>query len=109
MRYDYNAPEQLPAALHGTFDCVVIDPPFITREVWAKYAQAAKLLLQPGGEAGDTRLLVPRGRQPGRGSLRPLECQCSDDWVYGGAHGGRHATGRQPVRGAGPLHRGRRR
>lgn len=50
VRYDYNAPEQLPAALHGTFDCVVIDPPFITREVWAKYAQAAKLLLQPGGK-----------------------------------------------------------
>ncbi len=53
VRYDYNAPEQLPAALHGTFDCVVIDPPFITREVWEKYVQAAKLLLQPGGEAGD--------------------------------------------------------
>ena len=26
---------------------VVIDPPFITREVWEKYAAAARLLLKP--------------------------------------------------------------
>ena len=25
---------------------VVIDPPFITREVWEKYAEAAKILLK---------------------------------------------------------------
>jgi hypothetical protein len=25
---------------------VVIDPPFITREVWEKYAEAAKMLLK---------------------------------------------------------------
>ena len=28
---------------------VVIDPPFITREVWEKYADCAKLLLNQGG------------------------------------------------------------
>jgi len=28
---------------------VVIDPPFITREVWEKYAQCAKILLKPEG------------------------------------------------------------
>ena len=28
---------------------VVIDPPFITREVWEKYAAAAKRLLRPDG------------------------------------------------------------
>ena len=28
---------------------VVIDPPFITREVWEKYAAAARLLLKPDG------------------------------------------------------------
>ncbi|GFR41785.1 hypothetical protein Agub_g2547 [Astrephomene gubernaculifera] len=50
VRYDFNAPELLPPHLHGAFDCVVIDPPFITREVWDKYAQAARLLLQPGGK-----------------------------------------------------------
>ncbi|GIL83818.1 hypothetical protein Vretimale_10472 [Volvox reticuliferus] len=49
VRYDFNVPENLPVHLHGAFDCVVIDPPFITREVWDKYAQAARLLLQPGG------------------------------------------------------------
>ncbi len=26
---------------------IVIDPPFITREVWDKYAEASKLLLKP--------------------------------------------------------------
>jgi hypothetical protein len=30
--------------LHA-FDCVVIDPPFITEEVWRAYADTAKLLL----------------------------------------------------------------
>lgn len=49
-KYDFNKPEELPQALHGTFDCVVIDPPFITREVWEKYTQAAKILLKPGGK-----------------------------------------------------------
>ena len=28
---------------------VVIDPPFITREVWEKYTTAAKMLLKPEG------------------------------------------------------------
>jgi len=46
--YDFNKPEDLPSELHGTFDLAVIDPPFITHEVWAKYADAAKLLLKPG-------------------------------------------------------------
>lgn len=29
---------------------VVIDPPFITREVWEKYAACAKMLLRPDGK-----------------------------------------------------------
>lgn len=28
---------------------VVIDPPFITREVWEKYAECSKMLLKPNG------------------------------------------------------------
>ena len=44
--YDFNKPEELPIELHHMFDLVVIDPPFITREVWEKYAVAAKLLLK---------------------------------------------------------------
>jgi hypothetical protein len=47
--YDFNKPEELPEAILGTFDMVVIDPPFITQEVWQKYADAAKKLLIPEG------------------------------------------------------------
>jgi hypothetical protein len=36
--YDFNTPLELPASLQGVFDIVVIDPPFITREVWTMYA-----------------------------------------------------------------------
>ena len=35
----------------GTFDMVVCDPPFITREVWEAYTAAVKILL-PTGEDG---------------------------------------------------------
>ena len=48
--YDYNNPENIPENIHHTFDCVVMDPPFITHEVWNQYAAAAKLLLAPEGE-----------------------------------------------------------
>eukprot|EP01031_Cornospumella_fuschlensis_P035223 gene35223-42667_t len=46
--YDFNKPEDVPAGLHQSFDVVVIDPPFITEDVWRKYAAAAKLLLKDG-------------------------------------------------------------
>uniref|UniRef100_A0A7S2RLB1 Protein-lysine N-methyltransferase n=1 Tax=Rhizochromulina marina TaxID=1034831 RepID=A0A7S2RLB1_9STRA len=48
--YDFNDPEGLPAEMHHAFEMLVIDPPFITREVWEKYTTTAKLLLQPGGK-----------------------------------------------------------
>ena len=48
--YDYNAPENIPERLRGTFEGVLIDPPFITTEVWEKYAKTAKLLLKDGGK-----------------------------------------------------------
>uniref|UniRef100_A0A7S2BFX1 Protein-lysine N-methyltransferase n=1 Tax=Florenciella parvula TaxID=236787 RepID=A0A7S2BFX1_9STRA len=47
--YDYNEPEAVPEEIKGTFDMLVIDPPYITREVWAQYAITAKLLLAPNG------------------------------------------------------------
>ena len=40
MFYDFNKPEDLAAELKGYFDMVVIDPPFITREVWEKVTQS---------------------------------------------------------------------
>jgi hypothetical protein len=48
--YDFNKMDLIPSHLVGTFDLVVIDPPFITRDVWEKYAAAAKVLLSPGGK-----------------------------------------------------------
>lgn len=63
--YDYNLPTQIDRKHHHQFDCVVstgpnkmllllllltilqvIDPPFITAEVWRQYAVSANLLLQ---------------------------------------------------------------
>jgi len=50
VKYDYKRCDLIPRELHGTFDFVVIDPPFITAEVWGEYAKAAQLLLKPGRE-----------------------------------------------------------
>ena len=49
-KYDYNHPEDIPEELCGTFDFVLIDPPFITEEVWRKYGEATKKLLAPSGK-----------------------------------------------------------
>jgi len=50
--YDFNHPENIPEELHHKFHLVVIDPPFITEEVWTKYQEASKLLLvEEGGHA----------------------------------------------------------
>jgi hypothetical protein len=48
--YDYHDPEAIPAPLRGKFDYVVVDPPFISEEVWSKYAATVKVLLSPGGK-----------------------------------------------------------
>lgn len=50
VKYDYKKPEEIPKDLHHTFDFIVIDPPFITAEVWAEYAKAANMLLIKGTE-----------------------------------------------------------
>jgi len=56
--YDFNDPEGLPEKLRGKCDIVVIDPPFITHEVWRKYAEAAKLLMPAqGGKALGTTII----------------------------------------------------
>lgn len=53
--YDFNQPTSVPSELIGTFDMMVVDPPFIVREVWEKYAITCKLLLKKGAEG---RLLL---------------------------------------------------
>ncbi|KAF4718086.1 N-6 adenine-specific DNA methyltransferase 2 [Perkinsus olseni] len=49
VKFDYHEPKDVPVDLCHTFDCVLIDPPFITREVWENYAITAKLLAANGG------------------------------------------------------------
>lgn len=51
-RFDFRAgADALPAPLRGAFDVCVIDPPFITEEVWRAYADAARALLRADGGA----------------------------------------------------------
>jgi EEF1A lysine methyltransferase 1 len=47
--FDFNKWDELDESLWGYFDMVIIDPPFITREVWEKYALCAKKLLKENG------------------------------------------------------------
>ena len=44
--YDFNKPLDFDIGLRNSFDLVVIDPPFITREVWEKYSETAVALLK---------------------------------------------------------------
>ena len=56
--YDFNKPEDVRQELHQTFDMVVVDPPFITEEVWRKYGTTCKLLLKEGVEETG----IPKGK-----------------------------------------------
>lgn len=49
VKFDFHHPDSIPHAVHGQFDLVVIDPPFITEEVWLHYAAAAEILWDPVG------------------------------------------------------------
>ena len=49
IEYDYRKPLQLSPNYQHSFDCVVIDPPFITRDAWELFAEAGNLLLKDGG------------------------------------------------------------
>jgi hypothetical protein len=58
VQYDFNEPDCIDSTLQKTFDLVVIDPPFITKDVWEKYAMTAKLLLKydPFGRDSDAHI-----------------------------------------------------
>lgn len=45
QKYDFNKPLDVKEAIRGTFDMVVIDPPFITHDCWEKYKETVSLLL----------------------------------------------------------------
>lgn len=44
--YNFNDPENFDDSLRNTFDVVVIDPPFITKDVWVQYSKTTKALLK---------------------------------------------------------------
>lgn len=46
MFYDFNKPEEFDQKFNDYFDMVMIDPPFITEEVWSKYAVTIKKIIQ---------------------------------------------------------------
>lgn len=48
--YDFNKPVDMAERHKHRYDCVVVDPPFITKECWAKYAETVRHVLQPGGK-----------------------------------------------------------
>eukprot|EP00758_Cryptobia_borreli_P007834 Tbor_TRINITY_DN5333_c0_g7::TRINITY_DN5333_c0_g7_i1::g.4763::m.4763 len=50
--YDYNKSEQIPMQYMGYFDYVVVDPPFITQEVWEQYGKTIKFILDPKSPGG---------------------------------------------------------
>ena len=56
VKYDFNFPENVPKEMLHQFDMIVIDPPFITKEVWEKYATTTKLLLTK--EKGKGKILL---------------------------------------------------
>ena len=59
--YDFNDAQTIPTDMHGTFDMCVVDPPFITEDVWRKYAEAVKLCLRPGGTVMCTTVAENQG------------------------------------------------
>ncbi|ETM38519.1 hypothetical protein F442_15621 [Phytophthora nicotianae P10297] len=52
--FDFNKPKEIPTKLVNSFDFVIVDPPFITREVWELYAKAVKLILR----SKDSKILL---------------------------------------------------
>jgi len=57
--FDYNAPLDLPAALLGACDVVVLDPPFLNRDCLAAFASSVAALRRPAG--GATRVVLCTG------------------------------------------------
>ena len=56
--YNFEKAEEVNPALRHSFDMVVVDPPFITRDVWEKYACTTKILLKAYDTEGS--------KEPGR-------------------------------------------
>jgi hypothetical protein len=62
VKYDFNKPTEFPEELKGYFDAVVIDPPFITRDVWEQYRISSLALLRNSPlapEGGPAKVVLP--------------------------------------------------
>lgn len=59
--YDFNRPTEISVALIDAFDYVVVDPPFITREVWEKYMETVRMILKKDGKVLFTSVLENHG------------------------------------------------
>lgn len=72
--YDFNKPEEFDSTLRKSFDIVVVDPPFISIDVWKKYAITVKLLLKndPLGEAGEKGIVLAATVAENKGILNEM-------------------------------------
>jgi hypothetical protein len=61
FNYDFNNFEVLPEHLLKTCDFIVVDPPFITGDVWTKYAATAKLLCKENAKVKVIRVFLILG------------------------------------------------
>eukprot|EP01112_Ceratiomyxa_fruticulosa_P002059 TRINITY_DN121_c0_g1_i2.p1 TRINITY_DN121_c0_g1~~TRINITY_DN121_c0_g1_i2.p1 ORF type:complete len:184 (+),score=38.64 TRINITY_DN121_c0_g1_i2:205-756(+) len=50
VHYDFHHPEDIPSHLLHRFDYVIVDPPFITADVWKMYIEAVNMLLKEDGK-----------------------------------------------------------
>jgi len=50
VHYDFHFPGNLSPSLFHKFDYVIVDPPFITTDVWKLYIDAIKLLVKDDGK-----------------------------------------------------------
>lgn len=60
VHYDFNRPLAVSTALKGTFDRVLVDPPFLSDECQSKAAITARYLLRP---SQDSRVIVCTGER----------------------------------------------
>jgi EEF1A lysine methyltransferase 1 len=58
VHYDFKEPVAFPPELSQSFDLIVIDPPFITEEVWLKYSTTAKALMRSSGCKRSWKLII---------------------------------------------------
>jgi 16S rRNA G966 N2-methylase RsmD len=57
--YDYNEPLNLPEKMKGYFDCIMVDPPFLSEECLSKISQTIQYL----SKSKETLIFLVTGKQ----------------------------------------------